>query len=108
MLLWQMMVMMRAKWTKKELKFYLDELYEQMDLASRNLEFELAAKIRDSDREKKKKYRSLVNANAFYHCEEVSATKQSFFLSFRASASEPRNLPAYPLKTNLVNEISLF
>lgn len=32
---------------KQELKFYLDELNEQMDLAARNLEFETAAKIRD-------------------------------------------------------------
>ncbi len=39
---------------KKELKFYLDELNEQMDLASRNLEFELAAKIRDRIGEIKK------------------------------------------------------
>ncbi|MBI3232346.1 MAG: excinuclease ABC subunit UvrB [Candidatus Doudnabacteria bacterium] len=32
---------------KPELKFYLDELNEQMDLASKNLEFETAARIRD-------------------------------------------------------------
>ena len=30
-----------------ELKYYLDELEDQMDLASRNLEFELAAQLRD-------------------------------------------------------------
>ncbi len=36
---------------KQELKFYLDELNEQMDLASKNLEFELAAKIRDRIKE---------------------------------------------------------
>ncbi len=33
--------------TPQALKVYIDELTDQMDLASRNLEFELAAKIRD-------------------------------------------------------------
>ncbi len=32
---------------KQEIRYYLDELKEQMDLASRNLEFEKAAEIRD-------------------------------------------------------------
>jgi excinuclease ABC subunit B len=32
---------------KQELKYYIEELKEQMDLASRNLEFEKAAEIRD-------------------------------------------------------------
>jgi excinuclease ABC subunit B len=36
-----------GKMNKQELKFYLDELNEQMDLAARNLEFELAARLRD-------------------------------------------------------------
>jgi excinuclease ABC subunit B len=36
-----------GKMDKKELKYYLIELEEQMDLASQNLEFELAAKLRD-------------------------------------------------------------
>ncbi len=36
-----------AKMDNEELRFYVDELEEQMDLASKNLEFELAAKIRD-------------------------------------------------------------
>ena len=36
-----------GKMDKQELKFYLDELNEQMDLAARNLEFELAARLRD-------------------------------------------------------------
>ncbi len=36
-----------AKMTKEEIKFYLDELEEQMDLAAKNLEFETAAKMRD-------------------------------------------------------------
>jgi excinuclease ABC subunit B len=35
------------KMDKQELRYYLEELNEQMDLASRNLEFEKAAKIRD-------------------------------------------------------------
>ncbi len=39
---------------RQELKFYLDELNEQMDLAAKNLEFELAAKIRDRINEIKK------------------------------------------------------
>lgn len=38
----------------QEIKFYLEELEEQMDLASKNLEFELAAKIRDKISEIKK------------------------------------------------------
>jgi excinuclease ABC subunit B len=36
-----------GKLSKDELKFYIDELKEQMELASLNLEFELAAEIRD-------------------------------------------------------------
>jgi excinuclease ABC subunit B len=36
-----------TKMSKEEIKFYLDELEEQMDLAAKNLEFETAAKIRD-------------------------------------------------------------
>ncbi len=36
-----------GKMDKQELKFYLDELGEQMDLAAKNLEFELAARLRD-------------------------------------------------------------
>ena len=43
-----------TKMSKQEIKFYLDELNEQMDLASKNLEFELAAKIRDRIAEIKK------------------------------------------------------
>ena len=39
---------------KQEIKFYMDELNEQMDLASRNLEFETAAKIRDRIEEVRK------------------------------------------------------
>ncbi|GAC1571617.1 MAG: excinuclease ABC subunit UvrB [Candidatus Doudnabacteria bacterium] len=35
------------KMNKQELRYYLDELGEQMDLASRNMDFEQAAKIRD-------------------------------------------------------------
>jgi excinuclease UvrABC nuclease subunit len=43
-----------SKMDKQEIKFYVAELNEQMDLASRNLEFELAAKIRDKIAEIKK------------------------------------------------------
>jgi excinuclease ABC subunit B len=43
-----------SKMDKKELKYYLDELDEQMDLAARNLEFELAAQLRDRITEVKK------------------------------------------------------
>jgi excinuclease ABC subunit B len=43
-----------SRMTKEELKFYINELEEQMDLASKNLEFELAAKIRDRITEIKK------------------------------------------------------
>jgi excinuclease ABC subunit B len=43
-----------GKMDKKELKYYLIELEEQMDLASQNLEFELAAKLRDRIAEIKK------------------------------------------------------
>ena len=32
---------------KKQTKYYIDELGQQMDLAAKNLEFELAARIRD-------------------------------------------------------------
>ncbi len=35
------------KMTTEEVKFYLDELNEQMDLAAQNLKFELAARLRD-------------------------------------------------------------
>lgn len=40
--------------SKEEVKFYLDELNEQMDLAARNLEFETAARLRDKIDEIKK------------------------------------------------------
>ena len=43
-----------SKMTGEEIKFYLDELNEQMDLAARNLEFEVAARIRDKIGEVKK------------------------------------------------------
>ncbi len=43
-----------TKMDKEEIKFYLDELEEQMDLAAKNLEFELAAKLRDKIEEIKK------------------------------------------------------
>jgi excinuclease ABC subunit B len=43
-----------SKMDKQEIKFYMAELNEQMDLASKNLEFELAAKIRDKIAEIKK------------------------------------------------------
>ncbi len=43
-----------SKMDKQEIKFYVAELNEQMDLASRNLEFETAAKIRDKIEEIKK------------------------------------------------------
>lgn len=43
-----------SKMDKQELKFYLEELNEQMDLASKNLEFETAAKIRDRIQDIKK------------------------------------------------------
>ena len=36
-----------GKLSKEELKYYLDELNDQMDIAARNLEFELAATLRD-------------------------------------------------------------
>src|SRR5581483_7616144 len=36
-----------TKMDKEEAKFYLDELEEQMELAAKNLEFELAARLRD-------------------------------------------------------------
>jgi len=36
-----------TKLDKAELKYYVRELTEQMDLAARNLEFELAARLRD-------------------------------------------------------------
>lgn len=35
------------KMDKQELRYYIDELEEQMDLAARNMEFEKAARIRD-------------------------------------------------------------
>ncbi|MFI5206360.1 MAG: helicase-related protein, partial [Candidatus Paceibacterales bacterium] len=43
-----------TKMTQEEIKFYLDELNEQMDLAAQNLEFEVAARIRDKIGEIKK------------------------------------------------------
>ena len=43
-----------GRMTKEELKFYRRELEEQMDLAAKNLEFEVAAKIRDKIEEIKK------------------------------------------------------
>lgn len=43
-----------SKMDKKELKYYTQELEEQMDLASQNLEFELAARLRDKISEIKK------------------------------------------------------
>ena len=42
---------------KREFRFYIDELEERMDLAARNLEYEMAAKIRDRISEAKKLYR---------------------------------------------------
>jgi excinuclease ABC subunit B len=36
-----------TKMNPQELKFYIDELNEQMDLAAKNLEFELATRLRD-------------------------------------------------------------
>ena len=36
-----------TKLDKAELKYYVHELTEQMDLAARNMEFELAARLRD-------------------------------------------------------------
>ncbi|MCL5667069.1 MAG: excinuclease ABC subunit UvrB [Patescibacteria group bacterium] len=42
------------KMDAQELKLYLEELGEQMDLAAKNLEFELAAKLRDRLNEVKK------------------------------------------------------
>ncbi len=43
-----------GKLNKTELKFYLEELNDQMDLAAKNLEFELAASLRDKIAEIKK------------------------------------------------------
>ena len=43
-----------SKMDKQELKFYLNELEEQMDLAAKNLDFEVAARIRDKLQEIKK------------------------------------------------------
>ncbi len=43
-----------GKMTAEEIKFYLYELGEQMDLAAKNLEFETAARIRDKISEIKK------------------------------------------------------
>lgn len=42
------------KMDPKQYKYYLDELEEQMDLAAKNLEFELAAKLRDKILETRK------------------------------------------------------
>ncbi len=43
-----------AKMTREEIKFYVSELQEQMNLAAQNLEFELAARLRDRIAEIKK------------------------------------------------------
>jgi excinuclease ABC subunit B len=43
-----------ATMTVEEIKFYIAELEEQMDLAAKNLEFETAARIRDKLAEIKK------------------------------------------------------
>lgn len=43
-----------GKMDKKELKYYIHELEDQMELASQNLEFELAAQLRDKISEIKK------------------------------------------------------
>ena len=43
-----------TKMDKDELRFYTLELEEQMDMAAKNLEFELAAKLRDKLTEIKK------------------------------------------------------
>jgi excinuclease ABC subunit B len=43
-----------TKMDKQELRFYLDELEQQMDLAAKNLEFEVAARIHDKINEIKK------------------------------------------------------
>lgn len=43
-----------TKMDPQELKFYIEELQNQMDMAARNLEFELAAQIRDKIDEVKK------------------------------------------------------
>jgi excinuclease ABC subunit B len=43
-----------TKMNKEEIKFYVDELGQQMDLAAQNLEFELAARLRDRIGEIKK------------------------------------------------------
>ena len=46
-----------AKMDKNEMRLYIDELEEQMDLASRNLDFEKAAQIRDRISEVRKIYK---------------------------------------------------
>lgn len=43
-----------SKMTVEEIKFYMSELEEQMELAAQNLEFELAARLRDKLEEIKK------------------------------------------------------
>ncbi len=43
-----------SRMSKEELKYYVDELEDQMDLAARNLEFEVAAELRDKIDEVKK------------------------------------------------------
>jgi excinuclease ABC subunit B len=43
-----------SKMTPEEIKFYVSELEEQMDFAAQNLEFELAARLRDKITEIKK------------------------------------------------------
>jgi len=43
-----------SKMDKQEIRYYVEELEEQMDLASKNLEFELAARLRDRLEEIKK------------------------------------------------------
>lgn len=48
-----------SKLDKNEVKYYIDELEDQMDLAAKNLEFELAARLRDriSDVKKLRKFK---------------------------------------------------
>lgn len=43
-----------SRLSTEEMKYYLEELEDQMDLAARNLEFELAAQLRDKITEAKK------------------------------------------------------
>lgn len=50
----QLMEANPGKMTPEEIKYYIDELNDQMDLASKNLEFELAATLRDKISDVKK------------------------------------------------------